>query len=35
MPTDVKVKTVVGHRPGNSADVNRIGFQDNDIDFLL
>ena len=35
VPADVEVKTLVGHGPGNSADVNGIGFQDNDIDFLL
>ena len=35
MPADIEVKTLVGHRPGNSAYVNGIGFQDNDVDILL
>ena len=34
VPANVEVKTLVGHGPGNSADVNRIGFQDDDIRLL-
>ena len=35
MTADVEVKTFVGRGTGNSADINRIGFQHGDADIVL
>jgi hypothetical protein len=35
MPANVELKTPVSYCPGDSADVNGIGFQDYNIDFIL
>jgi hypothetical protein len=35
MPADIEMKTFVSGSAGNSADVNRIGFENGDADFVL
>ena len=35
MAADIEMKTFVGRGAGNSADVNRIGLEDGDVDLVL
>ena len=35
MPADIEMKTFVARRARNAADVNRIGLEHGDVDFVL